>query len=136
MYFDAVSALSFGIAVIGSSGSQLTYTSNTESLFVNLECCTQYSYQVVARANAGHEASSEWFHFMTYGLSEGELGLLSCSGLILLCSTANQDDIPMLVNIFRNSPAAVRLEISNLRDRIVEISFYTHVEQVKDTVIT
>ena len=57
-----------------SSGAQLTFMSNAESLLVDsLECCTHYSYQVVARASGGHEASSEWFSFMTYGLNESEL---------------------------------------------------------------
>lgn len=69
-----VATLSFSIVVMNSRGAQLTFTSNTESLMVNsLECCTQYSYQVVARASGEHEASSEWFSFMTYGLNKSEL---------------------------------------------------------------
>lgn len=58
---------------MASDGTQLSFTSSTESFVItSLECCSSYSYQVTARTSAGQGASSPLFGFMTYGQNEGK----------------------------------------------------------------
>lgn len=110
-----------------SNGTVLRLSSNTGDLVVSsLRCCSRYSYRVVARNSVGEGRVSQDFSFVTFGQDEGKLKMQDKTNFYLISFLA--DSIPVLGNIVRSSPTAAVFDVIGISNRIVEIAYYTNVD--------
>ena len=66
MPFSVGVILDYTISIRDMNGVTSSFTSSTEStVFSSLNCCTNYTYQVVARTSAGLGTPSQTMNFST-----------------------------------------------------------------------